>query len=361
MIQLTDYGYSHFFESQFATLCPPEGGLIPARITEIHRESCKVITQYGELDAKLKGTLQYELQSTYNVPAVGDFALVRPNENGPALLVRLLGRKSKFSRTDFSGHAVEYVKTVLEQVVASNFDYVFILTSLNKNFNLKRIERYLAASWQSGGIPVVILTKSDLAEDFSGQLRETERIASGACVFAVSAKTGYGLDRLAAFLKPGKTIVFLGSSGVGKSSLVNALAGEELMEVQAIREDDARGRHTTTHRQLIRLPSGVLVIETTGMRELGMWEVGEGLGETFSEIETLFEHCRFADCTHTREPGCAVRAALESGSLSQDRWDNYLSLRREARFSNDKSGYLREKDRFFKQVSVNSRKNKRQY
>ena len=191
---------------------------------------------------------------------------------------------------------------------------------------------------------MVILNKADLLDDCSKQIRAIENIAPGVGIYAVSAKTGYGLTELSEFLKPRKTIVFLGSSGVGKSSLVNALAGEEIMPVKEIREDDSRGRHTTTHRQLIMLPSGAMVIDTPGMRELGMWDVSSGLGEAFADVEEFLGKCRFPDCRHETEQGCAVKEAIQNGELMQQRWNSYLKLKREAKFTDDWTGAIREKN-----------------
>ena len=232
--------------------------------------------------------------------------------------------------------------------MAANFDYVFILQSLNHDFNPKRLERYLTLSWQSGATPVILLTKADLVEDYWGYLTQVERVAMGVNTHVVSAHTGYGLPRLNAYLQPGKTVVFLGSSGVGKSSLVNALAGEEIMAVSAIREDDSRGRHTTTHRQLITLNSGVSIIDTPGMRELGMWEVDEGITDAFCDVEQYLGKCRFSDCRHENEPGCAIRAAIASGALDGARWESYRKLKEEAV---DKDEMLRRKHEWSKGVA----------
>lgn len=252
------------------------------------------------------------------------------NNSGDGQIVKTLERKTFFSRRDPTpGRG--------EQAVAANFDYVFILQSLNHDFNSKRLERYLTLSWQSGAVPVVILTKADLVESYDEQLNAAQKIAIGAKVFAVSAITGYGLDLLLEYLKPQKTIVFLGSSGVGKSSLVNALSGEVTMAVNLIRENDDRGRHTTTHRQMIMLKNGVMIIDTPGMRELGMWDVSSGLNEAFSDVEQFLGECRFTDCKHGNEPGCAINAAIESGELSEKRWESYQKLKREARFADRKS------------------------
>ncbi|MEJ6952303.1 ribosome small subunit-dependent GTPase A [Natronospora cellulosivora (SeqCode)] len=202
----------------------------------------------------------------------------------------------------------------------------------------------LTLGWQSGAIPVVVLNKADLVDNYEEQMKTVEEIASGVDIFAVSAKTAYGIDLLNEYLRPGKTIVLLGSSGVGKSSFANALAEEEIMAVNDIREDDSRGRHTTTHRQLMMLSSGVMIIDTPGMRELGMWDVDEGLSEAFNDAESYFGKCKFSDCKHESEPNCAIKKAIENGELSEDRWNSYMEIKREAEFVNDRTGYIRDKN-----------------
>ena len=219
---------------------------------------------------------------------------------------------------------------------------------MNMDFNPKRLERYLTLAWQSGATPVILLTKADLVEDYWEYLTQVERVAPGVNTHVVSAHTGYGLNRLNAYLQPGKTVVFLGSSGIGKSSLVNALAGEEIMAVNGIREDDSKGRHTTTHRQLIRLNSGVLIIDTPGMRELGMWDVSEGLGDAFADVAEYLGKCRFSDCRHENEPGCAIKAAIAAGELDVNRWESYQKLKEEAV---DKAEMLRRKNEWHKSLS----------
>lgn len=256
-------------------------------------------------------------------PTAGDFVMINYVPDGDSQIIETLPRRTFFSRR-------EPGPVPRDQAVAANFDYVFIMQSLNMDFNPKRLERYLTLAWQSGATPVILLTKADLVEDYWDYLMQVERVAAGVNTHVISAHTGYGLNRLNAYLQPGKTVVFLGSSGVGKSSLVNALAGEEIMAVSAIREDDAKGRHTTTHRQLIRLKNGVMIIDTPGMRELGMWDVSDGLGDAFADVEAFLGKCRFSDCSHQSEPGCAIRAAIESGELDVSRWDSYRKLQEEA-------------------------------
>ncbi|GHU08698.1 putative ribosome biogenesis GTPase RsgA [Spirochaetia bacterium] len=317
--------------------------LIPGRVIEAQRELYKLICDYGEVPAKLPGAFYHGAQAREDFPAVGDFVLFSYNDTGNSLISQILPRRSKFSRADFSGHKAGYAKNIVEQIVASNFDYVFILCSLNYDFNTARIGRYLSAAWQSGGFPLVVLTKADLAADYADNIEAVQAMAREVPVIAVSSKTGQGLAELAPFLEPGKTIVFLGSSGVGKSSLLNALAGETVMEVKGIREDDSKGRHTTTHRQLVMLKSGAMVIDTPGMRELGLWNAEEGIHLSFADVEQLIAGCRFSNCRHESEPGCAVRAALEDGSLPAEQWKRYLQQKNEAAYIESKSAFLREK------------------
>ncbi|HLY81177.1 MAG TPA: ribosome small subunit-dependent GTPase A, partial [Caulobacteraceae bacterium] len=238
-------------------------------------------------------------------------------------------------RTAFVRRAADSVTA--EQVVAANVDLALLVASMNADLNPRRLERYLATAWQSGAKPVVVLTKADLAEDPEGDIADAESVAFGTPVLPVSAVTGEGMAALAAWLKPGETAVLVGSSGVGKSSLVNALAGETLMATAAIREDDAHGRHTTTHRELIRLPPnamvpGALILDTPGMRELGLLDADEGLSATFDDVEEIAAGCRFNDCHHGNEPGCAVRAALDSGELDPGRWKSFVKLQKELRY-----------------------------
>ena len=349
MIDILNYGFT-------PAMLPDDidAQCIPARVTAAHKDRYELICEHGACFGRLKTSVYYG-NFGEEFPTVGDFVLINYNLHGDSQIIKTLERKSKFSRNDFSGHASGYVKTVLEQVVAVNFDYVFIMQSLNHDLSIKRLERYLTLAWQSGGVPVVVLTKSDLVEDYSEQLREVEKTAVGAGVFAVSAKTGFGLDVLAEYLKPRKTIVFLGSSGVGKSSLVNTLACEEIMTVKEIREDDSKGRHTTTHRQLIMLQNGVMVIDTPCMRELGMWDSSDGIGKMFSDVEQYFGECKFNDCKHQSEPGCAVKSALKSGELPNERWESYLQIKRETKFSDDKSAYQRNQKELHRKWARESR------
>lgn len=332
MIDLRNYGYNDFFITQAGMYS--DKSLIPARIVAEYKGQYRIITGRGEKPAKLKGTYLFTSQNPDEIPTVGDFVLVDYNDSGEAVIHALLARRSKFSRTRSKGRSENRVSN--EQVVAANFDYVFIMTSLNHDLNLRRIERYLTAAWESGGVPVIVLTKADLCSDRSA-VQKVEDIALGVDVHSISAYTGEGMEELNRYFTQGKTTVFLGSSGVGKSTLVNALMGEEVMKVKDIREDDSKGRHTTTHRQLITLPAGGMIIDTPGMRELALWEADEGLTGAFPDIEAYAAMCRFGDCSHEVEPGCAVREALENGSLSVERYDSFIRLKKEALYIESKS------------------------
>lgn len=317
--------------------------IITARVTAVHRERYQLIGEEGECFGRLKAKEYHVEQAEF--PTAGDYVTVQYIENGDSMIIATQPRRTVFTRRA-PGTVPGF------QAVAANFDYVFILQSLNHDFNPKRLERYLTLAWQSGATPVILLTKADLVEDYWDYLTRIERAAAGVNVHVVSARTGYGLPRLNAYLQPGKTVVFLGSSGVGKSSLVNALAGEELMAVSEIRQDDSKGRHTTTHRQLITLKSGVHVIDTPGMRELGMWQVDEGLSDAFADVEAFLGKCRFSDCSHGTEPGCAIRAAIDSGELDMERWESYRKLKEEAV---DKTQMLRRKTEWSKGVAKTNR------
>jgi ribosome biogenesis GTPase len=298
-------------------------GHLPARVAAQHRGVYVLFSELGELRADMAGRLSHEAAGAGELPAVGDWVAIaaRPDE-GAATIHAVLPRRTKFSRKVALGASEE-------QVLAANVDTVFLLTSLNEDFNLRRLERYITMAWESGAQPVIVLTKTDLDPDYELRVREVEAIAFGVPVYAISNLTGAGLDLVRTHIVPGQTIALLGSSGVGKSTLVNTLAGEELLATQEIREDDGEGRHTTTHRQLVLLPGGGLVLDTPGLRELQLWESADGLAETFGDVEALAANCRFTDCAHASEPDCAVQAALADGTLPSERWESYEKLQRE--------------------------------
>jgi ribosome biogenesis GTPase len=322
-------------------------------VTAVFRDRYEIVCEHGFTYAKLKIGAYMSGQEDVAYPTVGDFVMILFNEQGESLIAETLPRRSFFSRRDPTiGRG--------EQAIAANFDYVCILSSLNRDFNLSRLERYLTIAWQSGGEPVVLLTKADLSDDAEERELDVMGMAPGVSALAVSARTGLGMEKLNEYIMPGKTLVMLGSSGVGKSSLLNALAGRELMAVKDIREGDARGRHTTTHRQLFLLDSGAMVIDTPGMRELGMWTVEEGLAAAYGDVRELIITCRFADCKHDTEPGCAVRAAIANGSLQQERWERFLTLERESQYAEDRAAAMRIKSARNKAIAIYSRQAKRE-
>ncbi|MCL2051640.1 MAG: ribosome small subunit-dependent GTPase A [Lachnospiraceae bacterium] len=341
MIDLKDFGYRE-------EKAPP-AGCKPGRITAVHRERYELIGADGPLFGKLKAGVYYNTSEEI-FPTVGDFVFYRPIALNDCQIVKTLPRTSYFARLDPNPNGGT------QQAVAANIDIAFIMTSLNQDFNLSRLERYLALARQSNAKPVIILTKADLAADYENEMAITMAIAGDAEVIPVSVVDGTGLDLLNKILKPRLTAVFIGMSGVGKSSLLNCLMGDDVMHTSEVRESDSRGRHTTTHRQLFMLPSGAMVIDTPGMRVMGMWEADEGLSETFSDLETLGGSCRFSDCRHQTEPGCRVRAAIASGEISEEHWQNYLKLKKESAFALNKAEMLRMKSARNKMIALDKRK-----
>jgi len=322
-LTLEDLGWNDFFAAAFAPYA--EQGLVPARVTA-QKGLNQVSTAEGDHYADLAGKLRHELKGPGGAsghPAVGDWVALRlPTGEGRAMIHAVLPRKSKFSRKT-AGQRTE------EQVVAANVDTIFLVSGLDGDFNPRRIERYLTAAWDSGAHPVVVLNKLDRCDDPEACLLETQAIALGVPVHRVSALTGKNCEELASYVTPGHTVGLLGSSGVGKSTLINRLLGREAQRTGDVREGDDRGRHTTTHRELFRAPSGGLLIDTPGMREIQLWEGDQGIESAFPEIEELAESCRFADCRHQGEPGCAVEAAVAGGELEPERLESYRKLQRE--------------------------------
>jgi ribosome biogenesis GTPase len=314
-------GWTPALEDQFAPHAAD--GLEPARVAVEHRGAYLLYTTRGEQPAELAGRLRHDAASRGELPAVGDWVAASPTE--PALVHAVLPRRTKFSRLAASDHG-----QTIEQVVAANVDTVFLVAGLDGDLNLRRLERYLALGWESGAEPVVVLTKADLCADADAVLLGVESVAIGVPVHVVSNVTGAGVEELRRYFAPGRTVAALGSSGVGKSSLVNRLAGEELMAIGTVRAD-GRGRHTTTNRQLLVLPGGGLYLDTPGMRELRLWESEEGVAQTFDDVAAAAARCRFADCSHEREPGCGVRAALADGSLAPERYESWKKLQGELR------------------------------
>ena len=328
-----------------------------ARIIATHKDRYEIVCNNGQGFAKIKRGCYYDNPNSI-YPTTGDFVIIEWNSTGDSMICETLKRESSFSRTASSSDRNHELHNQHEQLVAANFDYVFIMQSLNNNFNLHRLERYLSLSWESGAIPVIILTKSDLVENIQEYIEQVESVAFGVDVYAVSCITGYGLDSIKKYFSKGNTIVFLGSSGVGKSTLVNTLYGDNVMKTSDIRED-SRGRHTTTSRNLIMLPNGAMIIDTPGMRELGMWNAENGINKTFQDIEQYMGMCKFSDCTHTNEPGCKILEAIVNGEIDQERFEQYLKLQKESRYNTDSNQYLQEKKNKFKEISKINKHNRK--
>jgi ribosome biogenesis GTPase len=322
-MNMTDLGWSDLFEQHFEPF--GKQGLVPARVAQEHKQRYVLYCEKGEVEGEVSGKLRHEADSKGEFPAVGDWVAVSigPGEQ-KAIIHAILPRRSCLLRKAvLSGGRTE------EQVLAANLDVAFLVSGLDGELNLRRIERYLSVVWEGETIPVIVLNKMDVCDDVDQHLREAASVAPGVPVHAISAARNEGLAVFQDYLGSGKTGAFLGSSGVGKSTIVNALLGSERLKVAPVRDYDKKGRHTTSGRELFLLPSGGMVIDTPGMRELGMWNDQSGLSRTFDDVEELARGCRFRDCRHQGEPGCAVQQAIAEGLLDVKRLGNYLKLKRE--------------------------------
>jgi ribosome biogenesis GTPase / thiamine phosphate phosphatase len=319
MTLLERFGWSSFFESRFVSFSGQ--GLAAARVVREERGRLLVVTESGERAAEPAGRLLHRAVSRLDLPAVGDWVAVRlPDGEGPAIAEAVVPCRNRIVRKA-AGEAAR------PQVLAANVDVLLVAMGLDADFNPRRLERYVALAWESEAHPLVVLTKADTCADVSARVAQAKAAAPGAAVVVVSAVTGSGLDALAAHLVQGRTLALVGMSGVGKSTLVNRLVGAEAQAVRAVRESDGRGRHATTRRDLLLLPSGALLVDTPGMRELALWDAGGDAG--FPDVAALAERCRYRDCAHEDEPRCAVRAAAAAGEIEAGRIESWRKLRKE--------------------------------
>ena len=317
-VDLVALGWNDRLAADFAS--HEAEGFVPARVALEHTHIYRVLSETGEWLARVSGRLRHHATTRIDFPGVGDWVAIEPpSDAGDARIRAVLPRFSRFSRRA-AGNATE------EQIVAANIDVVFLVSGLDGDFNPRRIERYLMVAWDSGATPVIVLNKADLAEDVDTLVEEVQALAVGVDVHPVSCRRPESLDVLRRHLGYGRTGALLGSSGVGKSSIVNQLVGYDMLRTRDVRVSDSRGRHASTSRQLVRLPGEGVLIDTPGMRELQLWETGEAVGETFADIDERASGCRFRDCQHRTEPGCAVRAAVDAGEIAAQRLESFHKL-----------------------------------
>jgi len=343
---LETLGWNSFFQNQFQQSNYCNNNFTVARVSVQYVNRYDLYSETGEVSGEITGKLRFLAEENLAaLPAVGDWVVIQPfPEEQKAIIHSVLERKSQFSRKSAGTE-------ISEQIVASNIDTVFIVTGLDQNYNLRRIERYLLAAWNSGARPIVVLNKADLCDDLTEKIAEVESVAIGVPVLAVSTITGGEIKLLQQFIKPGETFAFIGSSGVGKTSLINKLIGEDKYETGSVSISNSKGKHTTTHRELILLPNGGLVLDTPGMRELQLWEDESGLSTTFEDVIELIAKCKFSNCQHQNEKGCAINEALENQTLDLSRYNNFLKMQKELKYierKTNKSSAAAEKEKWKK-------------
>lgn len=331
-MNLFKYGYNSFFETHFKEYSG--NGYVPGRVAVQNKSNYVVYSEHGELTAEISGKFMFDADAKEDYPAVGDWVVIRPLlEEQKGIIDAVLPRKTAFSRKEAGGKTEK-------QVLASNIDTVFIMTSLNHDFNLRRIERYLVLANESEINPVIVLSKSDLCEDVQDKVNKVKDVAKSVSVHAISSVMHEGIDLLKPYFTEGSTIAVLGSSGVGKSTFINVLLGSDELKTAEVSAYKDKGHHATTRRELILIPGGGLIIDTPGMRELQLWEGEGGLENLFDDIEELASQCKFSDCMHKSEPGCAVRRAIKKGELDEDRYKSYLKMAREIKYFEFRKDHL---------------------
>ncbi len=320
-MNLQSLGWNDFFSAHFKSYA--EQGFAVGKVAVEHKQYLRLYSEFGQITCEISGKFRHEARSQGEFPTVGDWIVFRrlADEN-KGIVQAILPRKSKISRKVAGQHTQE-------QIIAANVDFLFIVTSLNFDFNVRRLERYLTLAWDSGAGPVILLNKADLCDNPEYFVEQTAEIAFGVPVHFLSASNRDGLEQLQPYFKNNKTCAMIGSSGVGKSTIINKIIGEERQRVDTLRSSVEKGRHTTTQRELIILPGGGLLIDTPGMREIQLWDADRGIAEAFEEITTTAENCHFRDCRHRQEPGCAVRQAVKSGEIQMARYKNFQKMQDE--------------------------------